>query len=100
MEGLGLLAGYAIGIVQILAIDWWRRRLAHAAQLRLLNAELQRLSGFGSTFLAHPDGRPKGDSIPRSSTPTELFLRAIGETDFSLRLSHPSGCSFTFERNS
>ncbi len=85
---VGAVIGYAIGSVQILALEWWRKRSKHRTQLRLLRAELRRLAEFQIPFGWDKVTGPPNDQIPRPPEPTENFLTLIGEIDFYLTDEH------------
>jgi hypothetical protein len=88
MPGLEAVAGYALGTLQVLIVDWWRRIVSHRRQLTLLQAELRRLRSFDSTF-HWSDGLPPADEkIPRAPKETELFVRTVGEMDWRLTDEH------------
>ena len=84
MSGLEAVVGYAVGTIQILFVDWWRRVATHKRQLRLLQAELRRLRTFDAKF-RWKDGAPPDDGlVPAPPNPTDLFVRTVGETDWEL----------------
>ena len=62
------LIGYALGSAQILVIDWIRARTTHRRQLRLLRAELRRLSGFARKYNWEHDELPADDTHPNPPT--------------------------------
>lgn len=78
--GLPALVGYAIGTL--------RARWAHARQLRLLRADLRRVSEFrakfGYTFQAPPDT----DRIPRPASLSSAFVSTVGSVDFWITDEH------------
>lgn len=84
MFGLSAVIGYAIGTLQILLIDWWRRVAAHRRHLCLLQAELRRLRTFEPKFEWVDGIPPEDEKVPRPPQETELFVRTVGETDWRL----------------
>jgi hypothetical protein len=88
MIGIEGVAGYAIGTVQILLLDWWRKISAHRRQLRLLRAELRRLATHSGKFDWVDGEPPDSNRIPNPPVPTEAFVRTIAETDFSITDAH------------
>lgn len=88
MSGLGAVIGYAVGTAQVLFVDWWRRVTAHKKHLRLLQSELRRLRTFEAKF-NWEDGLPPDDGhIPAPPSPTDLFVRTIGDMDWQLTDEH------------
>jgi hypothetical protein len=88
VNGLEAVFGYAIGTIQILLVDWWRKVAAHRRQLRLLRSELIRLSKFSHAFNWIDGLPPEDDSTPLPPSPSELFVHTIGEMDFALTDEH------------
>lgn len=81
------LLGYALGSFQVIAIDWFRQRAAHRRQLRMLRAELRRLSEYRTAFNWTSDG-PANDSVPNPPTITPGYTRLLQEIDFWLTDEH------------
>ena len=88
MRGIEALAGYAIGTIQVLVIDWWRRIAAHKRNLRLLQAELRRMRTFEAKCGWDGGLPPEDEKIPAPPTPTELFVKTVGETEWRLTDEH------------
>lgn len=82
------LIGYALGSAQILVIDWIRARTTHRRQLRLLRAELRRLSGFARKYNWEHGKVPADDTLPNPPTITAGYLRLVQEVDFWLTDVH------------
>ena len=82
------LGGYALGSAQVLALDWIRSRAQHRRQLRLLRAELRRLSGLRAKFGWQHGVVPATDKVPIPPRVTPSYLRVIQETDFWLTDEH------------
>jgi hypothetical protein len=84
---LWALAGYAIGTIQVLFIDWARARTSHRSHLRLIRAELRRLSAINKGFEWRDDG-PGSDVIPKPPELTSTFFQAVAGADFHLTDEH------------
>ena len=78
------LAGYAIGTIQIIGLDWARARRRHAQELRLLRAELLRARIRESKFGWTVGDVPADDLVPEPPTVTEVFPSTVSRIDFSL----------------
>ena len=85
---LPALAGYAIGTAQILILDWFRARWAHARQLRLLRAELRRIAVFKAKFGLRLDRPPERDQLPRPASMLPAFLSTVSAMDFWITDEH------------
>ena len=81
------LAGFALGSLQSLLLDWVRARSQHMRQLRLWRSELRRLSGYRRHFQWARTG-PQSDTIPNPPRITSSYLRLLQETDFWLTDEH------------
>ncbi len=81
------LLGYSLGSFQVVAIDWFRQRASHRRQLRMLRAELRRLSEFSMPFNWGVDG-PADDFVPNPPTITTGYTRLLQEIDFWLTDEH------------
>lgn len=84
MLGTGALIGYAVGTVQVLFVDWWRRLATHRRQLRLLRAELRRMRTFSSKFGWESGLPPEDEHMAIPPRPSELFMKAVGEVEWTL----------------
>jgi len=82
------LIGYAIGTAQILILDWFRSRLAHRRQLRLLRAELRRASEFREKFQLREDEPDEPDKVPRPASLSPRFIDTVAAVDFWLTDEH------------
>jgi hypothetical protein len=82
------IIGYALGSAQVLSIDWIRNRAQHRRQLRLLRADLRRLSEFNSHWNWQQGLPPVDDAIPNPPTITPSYQRLLGEIDFWLTDEH------------
>ena len=87
-SGISVLIGYALGTAQILVIDWLRSRWAHARQLRLLRADLRRVSEFQRRFGLLIDQPPDSDTLPRPATLSRSFLETVAALDFWITDEH------------
>lgn len=87
-EGFAALVGYAIGTAQILVLDWFRARWAHARQLRLLRADLRRVSEFNAKFKLRSDRPPVSDELPRPASLSPNFLSTLAAMDFWITDEH------------
>jgi hypothetical protein len=82
-----LLVGYAIGTLQVLTLDWVRRRTSHRRDVLSLRAELRRIAELKSRYGWDEHG-PKTDNIPNPPKPLPIYLETIGRTDFYLTDEH------------
>jgi len=87
VAALGAVGGYALGTLQILIVDWARKRREHRSQLRLIRAELRRLKGINSKFGWQTNG-PGANTIPRHPDLTTTFLQTVATTDFYITDEH------------
>jgi len=87
-DGIWALLGYAVGTAQILGIDWLKARSAHARQLRLLRADLRRVSEFERKFDLQMDQPPESDTLPRPATLSSSFLETVATVDFWITDEH------------
>jgi hypothetical protein len=87
VAALGAVGGYALGTVQILILDWAKKRREHRSQLRLIRAELRRLRAINSKFGWQTNG-PGADAIPKSPDLTTTFLQTVASTDFYITDEH------------
>ncbi len=85
---IGAVIGYAVGSLQVLVLDWVRKRTKHKTQLRLLRAELCRLAEFQIGFSWSKVTGPPDDQLPRPPEQTPNFLKLVGEIDFYLTDEH------------
>ena len=88
MPGSGAVVGYAIGTVQVLFVDWWRRISTHRRQLRLLRAELRRLSTFKGKHRWEDGLPPEDEQLPIAPKGTDLFTKTVGEVEWTLTDEH------------
>lgn len=86
--GVGAVVGYAVGTIQVLFVDWWRRIAAHRRQMLLLQADLRRLRGFDKQFGWNSGKPPDDDMIPMCPGASELFARTVSECDWRLSDEH------------
>lgn len=84
---LSALFGYAVGTLQILLLDWFRARNAHARQLRLLRADMRNAATYTAKF-NWSEGKPVHLGIPRPPRVSPAFERTLSETDFRLTDEH------------
>jgi hypothetical protein len=82
------LVGYALGSLQVLAIDWLRSRSQHRRQVRLLRAELSRLASFRSKFGWSAGKIPATDLVPNSPRITDGYITLVQDVDFWLTDEH------------
>jgi hypothetical protein len=82
------IIGYALGSAQVLAIDWIRNRAQHRRQLRLLKADLHRLSGFTRHWGWKHGSLPPDDTTPNAPRITPSYQRLLQEIDFWLTDEH------------
>jgi len=82
------LIGFALGSSQVLLIDWIRSRAQHRRQLRLLRAELRRLSGFHQHWGLKHNTPPADDTTPNPPRITVSYQRLLQELDFWLTDEH------------
>ena len=82
------LFGYAVGTVQVLFLDWFRSRVAHARQLRLIRADLRNAASFTKKFAWTGDTVPDDDFLPRPPFVSQAFLSTLAATDFTLTDEH------------
>jgi hypothetical protein len=85
---ISAVIGYAIGTVQVLALDWARRRTQHRTQLRLLKAELRRLAEFTVGYAWSKATGPPSDTLPKPPQPSPNFVALVGSLDFYLTDEH------------
>lgn len=81
---ISAVVGYAVGTIQILAIDWIRSRSKHRIQLRLLRSELRRLSRLRTPYNWNQTSGPPSDKLPRPPIPTTNFTTLVAQIDFYL----------------
>lgn len=79
LAGVG---GYALGTVQILLVDWMRRRRDHKKNLRTLRAEIERTLTLGAKF--EREGMLAEDFIPKPPEVTPVFAELVTSTEFYL----------------
>jgi len=82
------LIGFALGSSQVLLIDWIRARTQHRRQLRLLRAEVRRLSGFKRHWGLQNKVAPADDATPNPPRITTSYQRLLQELDFWLTDEH------------
>jgi len=82
------LIGFALGSSQVLLIDWIRARSQHRRQLRLLRAEIRRLSGFQRPWGLQRNVVPPDDTTPIPPRITASYQRLLQEVDFWLTDEH------------
>jgi hypothetical protein len=81
---VALLVGYAIGTLQVLAVEWVRRVTRHRSDLRVLRAELRRAASYDSRF-AIDDVRPADKTTaPRPPRASPRFADFVTQTAFHL----------------
>ena len=85
---ISAVIGYAIGSVQILLLEWLRRRIRHRQHLRALRSELRRAAGFTQKFAWDPQAGPKDNNLPRPPTVSSRYADLIVETEFYLTDEH------------
>ena len=85
---ISALIGYAIGTLQVLALDWFRSRSSHRRRLRVLRAELRRLSLLREKYGWDQVTGPPHDWVPRPPVPTDAFVSLVVDTDFYLTDEH------------
>lgn len=77
-----LVGGYALGTLQVLVIDWVRRRREHKKNLRTLRAELERALTLGERF--RWEGGIEEDVIPKPPEFSPAYVDVVTSTDFYL----------------
>jgi len=82
------LVGFALGSSQVLLLDWIRGRSQHRRQLRLLRAEIRRLSGFRQHWGWQHGVVPPTDTTPNPPRVTPSYQRLLQEIDFWLTDEH------------
>ena len=82
------LVGFALGSSQVLLIDWIRSRSQHRRQLRLLRAEIRRLSAFHQHWGWQHGVVPATDTTPNPPRITGSYQRLLQEIDFWLTDEH------------
>lgn len=82
------LIGFALGSSQVLLIDWIRSRSQHRRQLRLLRADIRRLSGFRQHWGWQHGVVPPNDTTPNPPRVTPTYQRLLQEIDFWLTDEH------------
>jgi len=82
------LIGFALGSSQVLLIDWIRARSQHRRQLRLLRAEVRRLSGFQRHWGLQQKTPPADDTTPNPPRITASYQRLLQDLDFWLTDEH------------
>lgn len=82
------LIGFALGSSQVLLIDWIRARSQHRRQLRLLRAEVRRLSGFQRHWGLEHRVVPADDATPNPPRITASYQRLLQDVDFWLTDEH------------
>src|SRR6266487_388199 len=82
------LIGFALGSSQVLLIDWIRARSQHRRQLRLLRAEVRRLSGFQRHWGLQHRVVPADDATPNPPRITASYQRLLQDLDFWLTDEH------------
>jgi hypothetical protein len=87
VAALGAVGGYALGTLQILVVDWAKKRTEHRSQLRLIRAELRRLQAINKKFGWQTDG-PGADTLPKPPDLTTTFLQTVASADFYLTDEH------------
>ncbi len=78
------LFGYALGTLQVLVVDWLRRRREHARQLRALRAEFRILRVHNRKYEYDTENWHKEDSVPRPPVASPQFVPTISSVDFEL----------------
>ena len=82
------LVGFALGSSQVLLLDWIRGRAQHRRQLRLLRADIRRLSGFRQHWGWQHGVVPATDTTPNPPRVTTSYQRLLQEIDFWLTDEH------------
>jgi hypothetical protein len=82
------LIGFALGSTQVLLIDWIRGRSQHRRQLRLLRAEIRRLSELRAHWNWRHGAVPPDDATPNPPRITPSYQRLLQEIDFWLTDEH------------
>lgn len=85
---LAAFAGFALGSLQSLLLDWARARSQHRRQLRQWRSELRRLSEYRQLFGWNSDTGPSSDIVPNPPRITASYLRLLEATDFWLTDAH------------
>ena len=81
-------AGFALGSMQSVLLDWLRERSRHRRQLRAWRAELRRLRGFDTRYGWSLSDGPQSDTLPNTPRVTESYQRLLEETDFWVTDEH------------
>lgn len=79
-----LLIGYAIGTLQILAVEWIRRITRHRGDLRVLRAELRRAASYDGRFALDDAGSLDKETVPRPPRVSPRFADFVTQTAFHL----------------
>ena len=82
------LIGFALGSTQVLFVDWIRSRSQNRRLLRLLRAELRRLSAFRTHWGWRQGVVPPNDATPVPPRITPSYQRLLQEIDFWLTDEH------------
>lgn len=76
------LLGYSIGTLQVLLIDWWRSRVEHARQLRLIRAELRRAKTHRVKFDWIKGAPPESNHVPNPPRVSPVFESTVSMVNF------------------
>ncbi len=82
------LIGFVLGSTQVLFVDWVRSRTQNRRQLRLLRAELRRLSAFTTHWGWQHGVVPPSDATPVPPRITPSYQRLLQDLDFWLTDEH------------
>lgn len=79
---LAAVGGYALGTLQVLLVDWVRRRRGHKARLRTLRAEVERTLTLSHRFKW--DGGIEEDLIPKPPIVSPAYADLVTSIEFYL----------------
>ena len=85
---LAALFGYFLGTLQVLLLDWVRRRRDHQQHLRLLRAEFRNAREYKKRFNFGSEEWLKDDTVPRPPRVSPYFESTIAATNFTLTDEH------------
>ena len=85
---LAALAGFVLGSIQGLTLEWMKDRTRHRRQLLHWRAELRRLRGFNTEFKWTLEAGAPSDTLPNAPRMTQSYRRLLEETDFWLTDEH------------
>jgi len=84
---LSALAGYVLGTIQIVLVDWVRNRMAHRRKLKLLRADLRNAATYDKKFNWRIAGQ-NDEVVPRAPEVSPAFFSTLAAVDFELTDEH------------